>query len=180
VLSIRSNWPRQKPPAHAPLPLRSARSMARPSLRPIIRSAQFPIERAAPPTYPFPRFPPLEAFGRRPPVHAAPLVSGRHPKPFTIATEMECPRYVRFPPNSDRRTDIAGCLKRPITGLMYCTKQGGRFPSGKNAQKICSFIVLPPYRSRLHERTAPAPRPTLTSTLGNVACRLAEQFALPQ
>jgi hypothetical protein len=30
----------------------------------------------------------------------------------SIATEMECPRYVRFPPNSDRRTDIAGCLKR--------------------------------------------------------------------
>jgi hypothetical protein len=27
----------------------------------------------------------LEAFGRRPPVHAAPLVSGRHPKPFTLA-----------------------------------------------------------------------------------------------
>ena len=33
----------------------------------------------------FPRFPSLEAFGRRPPasVFAAPSVTGRHPKPFT-------------------------------------------------------------------------------------------------
>jgi hypothetical protein len=39
------------------------------------------------------------------------------------ATEMGCPRYVRFPPNSDRRTDVAGCLKRATSGLMRCSKQ---------------------------------------------------------
>jgi hypothetical protein len=33
----------------------------------------------------FPRFPPLEVFVRRPPEFAAPSVSGRHPKTFTIA-----------------------------------------------------------------------------------------------
>jgi hypothetical protein len=37
------------------------------------------------PTYPFPRFPPLEVFRRRPPVLAAPSVSGRHPKTFTLS-----------------------------------------------------------------------------------------------
>jgi hypothetical protein len=37
----------------------------------------------------------------------------------SIATEMECPRYVRFPPNSDRRTNIAGCLKRANNGLVH-------------------------------------------------------------
>ena len=33
-----------------------------------------------------------------------------------IATEMGCPRYVRFSPVSDRRTDIAEFLKRAISG----------------------------------------------------------------
>ena len=36
-----------------------------------IRGAQIPIARAAISTYPFARFPPLEAFGRRPPEYAA-------------------------------------------------------------------------------------------------------------
>src|SRR6266571_338203 len=44
------------------------------------RDAQIPIEHAAGPYVPFPRFPPLEVFRRRPPVSAAPFVSGRHPK----------------------------------------------------------------------------------------------------
>jgi hypothetical protein len=41
----------------------------------------------APPTHPFPRFPPLEVFERRPsaPEFAAPCVIGRHPKTFTTS-----------------------------------------------------------------------------------------------
>jgi hypothetical protein len=37
----------------------------------------------------------------------------------SIAIEMGCLRYVRFPPVSARRTDIAECLKRANNGLMY-------------------------------------------------------------
>ena len=39
--------------------------------------------RNQPPSSHFPRFPPLEVFRRRPPMRAAPSVSGRHPKTFT-------------------------------------------------------------------------------------------------
>ena len=49
----------------------------------LIRGAQIPIAHAAPPTCPLPRFPPLEVFGRRPPVCAEPSSWGRHPKTFT-------------------------------------------------------------------------------------------------
>ena len=59
----------------------------------------YPLEPAARPSYPFPRFPPLEAFGHRPPVHAAPLVSGRHPKPLYEREVVKA-----FPHGFDRRS----------------------------------------------------------------------------
>jgi len=41
-------------------------------------------------TYPFPRFPSLEAFRRRPPGCAAPSAIGRHLKPFTKVVIRSC------------------------------------------------------------------------------------------
>ena len=46
---------------------------------------------------------PLEVFGRRPPVLAAPPSSGRHPKTFTKAEVVEFSGDVRFGPESRRR-----------------------------------------------------------------------------
>src|SRR6266436_1604341 len=55
-----------------------------------IRGTQIPIVRDEPPSSRFPRFPPLEVFRRRPPMRAAPSVSGRHPKTFTKAVVSRC------------------------------------------------------------------------------------------
>src|SRR5262249_38354171 len=59
-----------------------------------IRGTQIPIVRDEPPSSRFPRFPPLEAFRRRPPVRASPSVSGRHPKTFTIPDSCTATKHI--------------------------------------------------------------------------------------
>ena len=69
VLSNRANTysvRRQPAPIHAPLRSRTTSAIAPPTISHSARATQIPITRAAPPTYPFPRFPPLEVCGRRP------------------------------------------------------------------------------------------------------------------
>ena len=86
VLSNRANTysvRRQPAPIHAPLRSRTTSAIAPPTISHSARGTQIPITHAAPPTYPFPRFPPLEVCGRRPPLCAAPPSWGRHPKTFT-------------------------------------------------------------------------------------------------
>jgi len=51
----------------------------------LTRGTQIPIAPAARPYVPPARFPPLAAFGRRPPNSRCRPSYGRHPKPFTIA-----------------------------------------------------------------------------------------------
>jgi len=48
----------------------------------LTRGAQIPIAPAARPTFPYARFPSLEAFGRRPPNSPRRPSCGRHPKPL--------------------------------------------------------------------------------------------------
>ena len=74
-----------------------------PPFTPRARRAQIPIARAALPTCPFPRFPPLEVFGRRPQLFAAPTMVGRHPKTFTLA---DIKRALTPPANLRERADL--------------------------------------------------------------------------
>jgi hypothetical protein len=57
---------RQSPPIYPPLRSRTTSAIASPTISHSARGTQIPITHAAPPTYPFPRFPPLEVCGRRP------------------------------------------------------------------------------------------------------------------
>lgn len=97
----RQSAPRYPPPAanrptiyrvryHPPLisqPLhrRTTRCIGSIQIRQLARGTQITIAPAALLYVPKARFPPLEAFGRRPPNLPRRLSSGRHPKPFTIS-----------------------------------------------------------------------------------------------
>jgi hypothetical protein len=85
IFFVAPRQPRSKPLTRAPLHHRPTHSIAATPLKRITCGTQIPIAPAAPQTYPFPRFPPLQAFGRRPTAHAAPPAPGRHPKPCTRA-----------------------------------------------------------------------------------------------
>ena len=74
VLSNRANTyrlRRQPAPIHAPFRSRTTSAIAPPTVSHGARGTQIPITHAAPPTCPFPRFPPLEVCGRRPSETAA-------------------------------------------------------------------------------------------------------------
>ena len=55
-------------------------------------------------TFPFPRFPPLEVFRRRPPETAAAFVSGRHPKTFTNSEVAVGRGHFRFSPKNGHQS----------------------------------------------------------------------------
>ena len=76
-----------------------SRCNAQPPTSPFICGAQIPIARRTAASY-LPRFPPLEVFRRRPPLHAALSVSGRRPKTFTKSELAGLPRRVRSSTNT--------------------------------------------------------------------------------
>jgi hypothetical protein len=109
--------------AHAPQRPRSVRSIASPHLRHLVRGPQIPIAPAPPPHIPPSRFPPLEAFGRRPPECGASFASGRHPKPFT---KVDLPAAWRAPSNdSNWHLKHVRCVppQRPYSTAQYRSPQ---------------------------------------------------------
>ncbi len=74
---------------------------ASPQLTPRTRDAQIPIAHAAPPYVPPSRFPPLQAFGRRPPQSAA---------PFARAAGIRNPSHQR--PNGNRLRHFVSWVQR--------------------------------------------------------------------
>src|SRR5580700_7278798 len=81
----RTTQPRPTKPIRSPIASTSISALDRPATAhtPRLRRPN-PHSARGTPHIPPSRFPPLEAFGRRPPVPVASFVSGRHPKPFTI------------------------------------------------------------------------------------------------
>jgi hypothetical protein len=61
------------------------------------------------------------------PVYEAILALVRNVRNGSIATEMACPRDVRFPTVSDQTADIAACLKRAKIGLVHGLAGGKKF-----------------------------------------------------
>jgi hypothetical protein len=85
VLDLR----RDPPLIHDPLRCHTICSISSVSTNQLTRGSQISIAPAARLYVPPARFPPLEAFGRRPPNTRRRRSSGRHPKPFTFA-EARC------------------------------------------------------------------------------------------
>ena len=80
------------------------------------------LHSARQPPYPLPRFPSLEAFGRRPPVLAQLPMRGRHPKPFTGGDISPVDRWTAA---------MSVCmiaLRQRRMGLRHdCSQSAGRF-----------------------------------------------------
>jgi hypothetical protein len=72
-----AHWSAAQPP--------TARCIGSIPISQLARGAQIPIAPAEPPHVPQARFPPLEAFGRRPPNSRPRHSCGQHPKTFTVA-----------------------------------------------------------------------------------------------
>jgi hypothetical protein len=105
--------------AHQPLTQTRIPACRRPgivsySITRSIRGTQIPIVRDQPPSSRFPRFPPLEVFRRRPPMRAAPSVSSRHPKTFTIATECTAANNCHSIASSLHRSASKWLQRRPV------------------------------------------------------------------
>ena len=93
VLSNRANTyrlRRQPAPIHAPFRSRTTSAIAPPTVSHGARGTQIPITHAAPPTCPFPRFPPLEVCGRRPSETAALSLIGPASENLHITGLMQC------------------------------------------------------------------------------------------
>jgi len=98
----------------------------------LTRGTQIPIAPAARPYVPPARFPPLEAFRRRPPNSRCRPSCGRHPKPFTRAA---IPGMLVFePPQKTRKMSFGS---RPCSSP--CKRQENTRSSAPSSSTICAF-----------------------------------------
>ena len=103
---------RDPPLIHEPLHRRTTCWIGSTPITHLARHSQISIAPAARFYVPPARFPPLEAFGRRPPNTRRRPSSGRHPKPFT-STDLTTPKSdFRSTPKSGLKTDIGPCRFR--------------------------------------------------------------------
>src|SRR5882724_9266618 len=94
---------RDPPLIHEPLHRRTTCWIGSTPITHLARDSQISIAPAERFYVPPARFPPLEAFGRRPPNTRRRPSSGRHPKPFTKPDFSAVPNHFRFCPRSGHR-----------------------------------------------------------------------------
>src|SRR6476620_651037 len=92
---------RDPPLIHEPLHRRTTCWIGSPPITHLARDSQISIAPAARFYLPPARFPPLQAFGRRPPNTRRRPSSGRHPKPFTLPDVAPCGGMSALPPGAD-------------------------------------------------------------------------------
>ena len=126
---------RDPPLIHEPLHRRTTCWIGSTPITHLARDSQISIAPAARFYVPPARFPPLEAFGRRPPNTRRRPSSGRHPKPFTKTEVAALRRDVCFAPVSGHRQAVPAC-----------PKSAGLLPRRKNrrlSRDCCVFRSKP-------------------------------------
>jgi hypothetical protein len=101
-----------------------------------------------------PRFPSLEAFGRRPPEPADPSVRGRHPKPFTHPEMLMASTSSPVHPQLRKHRGVAANRRcGPPRDSRTATSRSGCFRLERLPGGTCTHWQAPPFHGGCQQQT---------------------------